>query len=35
MNIEEDPGAIRLSFLHYTTHEDVNKLISGLKIALG
>ncbi len=35
MNIEEDPGAIRLSFLHYTTHEDINKLISGLKIALG
>ena len=35
MNIEEDPGAIRLSFVHYTTQEDIDRLISGLIIALG
>lgn len=35
MNIEEDPGAIRLSFVHYTTQEDIDRLISGLTIALG
>jgi selenocysteine lyase/cysteine desulfurase len=35
MNIEEDPGAIRLSFVHYTTQHDIDRLISGLAIALG
>jgi selenocysteine lyase/cysteine desulfurase len=35
MNIEQDPGAIRLSFVHYTTQEEINRLISGLTIALG
>jgi len=35
MNIEEDPGAIRLSFVHYTTQHDIDRLISGLVIALG
>jgi selenocysteine lyase/cysteine desulfurase len=34
MNIEEDPGAIRLSFIHYTTQNDIDRLISGLAIAL-
>ena len=34
MNIEEDPGAIRLSFIHYTTQNDIDRLISGLVIAL-
>jgi selenocysteine lyase/cysteine desulfurase len=34
MNIEQDPGAIRLSFVHYTTQQDIDRLISGLTIAL-
>ncbi|MEH6551752.1 MAG: aminotransferase class V-fold PLP-dependent enzyme [Pseudomonadales bacterium] len=34
MNIAEDPGAIRLSFIHYTTQNDIDRLISGLTVAL-
>ncbi|MFP6806710.1 MAG: aminotransferase class V-fold PLP-dependent enzyme [Pseudomonadales bacterium] len=35
MNIELDPGVIRMSFLHYTTKDEIDRLISGLTIALG
>jgi selenocysteine lyase/cysteine desulfurase len=35
MNIAEDPGAIRLSFIHYTTQDEIDRLINGLTIALG
>jgi len=34
MNIPTQPGVIRISFLHYTSLEDINQLIEGLKIAL-
>ena len=34
MNIPEQPGVIRISFLHYTSMEEMNQLIAGLKIAL-
>ena len=34
MNIDLDPGVIRMSFLHYTTQEEIDRLISGLTIAL-
>ena len=35
MKIAEDPGAIRLSFIHYTTQDEIDRLINGLTIALG
>ena len=35
MNIDVDPGVIRMSFLHYTTQDEIDRLISGLTIALG
>jgi selenocysteine lyase/cysteine desulfurase len=35
MNIDLDPGVIRMSFLHYTTRDEIDRLISGLTIALG
>ena len=35
MKINLDPGAIRLSFLHYNTTEEIEHLIAGLKVALG
>ena len=35
MNIAEDPGAIRLSLIHYTTQDEIDRLINGLTIALG
>ena len=35
MNIELDPGVIRMSFLHYTNKDEIDRLISGLTIALG
>ena len=35
MKIDLDPGAIRLSFLHYNTMEEIEHLIAGLKVALG
>jgi selenocysteine lyase/cysteine desulfurase len=34
MNIELDPGVIRMSFLHYTTMDEIEHLIGGLKKAL-
>jgi selenocysteine lyase/cysteine desulfurase len=34
MNISIETGVIRISFLHYTTMEEINQLIEGLKIAL-
>lgn len=34
MNIELDPGVIRLSFVHYTTLAEIEHLIRGLTLAL-
>lgn len=34
MNIELDPGVLRLSFVHYTSKEEIDQLIEGLQIAL-
>ena len=34
MNIDLDPGVIRMSLLHYTTQDEINRLISGLTSAL-
>jgi selenocysteine lyase/cysteine desulfurase len=34
MEIPLDPGVIRLSFLHYTSMEEIDQLIAGLKEAL-
>ena len=34
MNIPTQPGVIRISFLHYTSPEEIDQLIEGLKIAL-
>ncbi len=34
MNIDVDPGVIRMSFLHYTTQDEIDRLINGLTIAL-
>ena len=34
MHINEQTGVIRISFLHYTSMEDVEQLINGLKDAL-
>lgn len=34
MNIEQQPGVIRISFLHYTSMEEMNQLIEGLKAVL-
>ena len=35
MKIDTDPGVIRMSLLHYTTRNEIDRLISGLTIALG
>lgn len=35
MNIPIDTGVLRLSFLHYTTDEEISQLIEGLSTALG
>ena len=35
MKIDLDPGVIRMSLLHYTTRNEIDRLISGLTIALG
>jgi selenocysteine lyase/cysteine desulfurase len=35
MKIDLDPGVIRMSLLHYTTRNEVDRLINGLTIALG
>lgn len=34
MNIPLDPGVLRMSFVHYTSEEDVNQLIQGLDAIL-
>lgn len=34
MNIELNPGVLRLSFVHYTSKEEIDQLIKGLQIAL-
>lgn len=34
MDIPRDPGVLRISFLHYTTKEEIQQLIEGLKLAL-
>ena len=34
MNIDLDPGVIRMSLLHYTTQDEIDRLISGLTSAL-
>ena len=34
MNIPQQPGVLRISFVHYTRKEDINQLITGLKAAL-
>jgi len=35
MNIPLETGVLRLSFLHYTTSEEIRQLIDGLSAALG
>lgn len=35
MDIPTDPGVLRLSFLHYTTEDEIEQLIVGLEAALG
>ena len=35
LNIPLDTGVLRLSFLHYTTEEEISQLIGGLSAALG
>ncbi len=34
MNIARQPGVLRISFVHYTSMDDINQLIEGLKEAL-
>ena len=34
MNIPTEPGVLRISFIHYTTMEEIDQLIEGLKAAL-
>jgi selenocysteine lyase/cysteine desulfurase len=34
MDIPINPGVLRISFIHYTTIEEVDQLIEGLKVAL-
>jgi selenocysteine lyase/cysteine desulfurase len=34
MDIPLDPGVIRMSFIHYTSKEEIDQLIGGLKKAL-
>lgn len=34
MGIAVDPGVIRMSFVHYTSHEEIQQLIDGLKHSL-
>jgi selenocysteine lyase/cysteine desulfurase len=35
MNIPTQPGVLRFSFVHYTSMEEIDQLIEGLKVALG
>ncbi|MBT8307196.1 MAG: aminotransferase class V-fold PLP-dependent enzyme [Maribacter sp.] len=34
MGIPLNPGVLRMSFVHYTSMEEINQLIAGLKVAL-
>lgn len=34
MDIPRQPGVLRISFVHYTSMEDIDQLIEGLKVAL-
>ena len=34
MDIPRQPGVIRMSFLHYTSMEEIDQLIKALKVAL-
>ncbi|NND14943.1 MAG: aminotransferase class V-fold PLP-dependent enzyme [Eudoraea sp.] len=34
MGIPLEPGVLRMSFLHYTSKEEIDQLIEGLKVAL-
>ncbi|HFC05259.1 MAG TPA: aminotransferase class V-fold PLP-dependent enzyme, partial [Rhizobiales bacterium] len=34
MNVPTDPGALRLSFVHYTTRQEIDQLISALEKVL-
>ena len=34
MGIPADPGVLRISFVHYTTEDDIDQLIEGLKAVL-
>jgi len=34
MDIPREPGVLRISFLHYTSMEEINQLIEALKVAL-
>ena len=34
MGIPRDPGVIRMSFVHYTSEEEIAQLIQGLEAAL-
>jgi selenocysteine lyase/cysteine desulfurase len=34
MEIPRSPGVIRISFLHYTSMNEIEQLIAGLKVAL-
>jgi selenocysteine lyase/cysteine desulfurase len=34
MDIPTDPGVLRISFVHYTTEEEIDQLLTGLKVAL-
>ncbi len=35
MGIAPDPGVLRISFIHYTTEDEINRLIQALDQALG
>ena len=35
MRIATDPGVLRMSFIHYTTGEEIDRLIEALDLALG
>ena len=34
MDIKKEPGLLRISFVHYTSLDDIDQLIQGLKKAL-
>jgi selenocysteine lyase/cysteine desulfurase len=34
MDIPREPGVLRISFLHYTSMDEIDQLIEGLKVAL-